>query len=78
MTLEEKMNELAKQKMEEGKALGIIEGMKEGREEGIKEGIEKGTKEASIQIAKAMKEKGYDIKDIIELTSLTKEEIESL
>lgn len=58
MTLEEKMNELAREKMEEGKTLGI--------------------KENTLYVAKAMKEKNYDIEDIIEITNLTKEEIESL
>lgn len=58
MTLEEKMNELAREKMEEGKTLGI--------------------KENTLYVAKAMKEKNYDIEDIIEITNLTKEKIESL
>ena len=62
MTLEEKMNELAKEKMAEGKEIGIKEGIKEN----------------SLSVAKLMKEKNYDIKDIIEITHLTKEEIESL
>ena len=50
------------------------ERMDEVREEGIKEGIKKN----SLDVAKGMKEKGYDIEDIVELTKLTKEEIESL
>ena len=62
MTLEEKMNELAKEKMAEGKEIGIKEGIKEN----------------SLSVAKLMKEKNYDINDIIEITHLTKEEIESL
>lgn len=48
--------------------------MDEIREFGIKEGI----KENSLQVAKRMKDKGYNISDIVELTNLTKEEIESL
>ena len=66
MTLEEKMNELARDKMEEGKKLGLQEGIKEG------------SLNRSIEIAKAMKSKGYDIEDIIEITQLSKEEIEQL
>ena len=62
MTLEEKMNELAKEKMAEGKEIGIKEGIREN----------------SLSVAKLMKEKNYDINDIIEITHLTKEEIESL
>lgn len=62
MTLEEKMNELAKEKMAEGIEIGIKEGIKEN----------------SLSVARLMKEKNYDINDIIEITHLTKEEIESL
>ena len=66
MTLEEKMDEIREEAREEG------------IEEGIEKGIEKGIKERSLEVAKAMRYKGYDISDIIELTKLTKEEIESL
>ena len=66
MTLEEKMDEIREEAREEG------------IEEGIEKGIEKGIKEKSLEVAKAMRYKGYDISDIIEITKLTKEEIESL
>jgi predicted transposase/invertase (TIGR01784 family) len=47
---------------------------KEAREEGHKEGV----KERNIEIAKKMIIKGLKLKDIIEFTSLTKEEIEKI
>lgn len=49
-----------------------------GVEEGIKKGIEKGKKEGIIKIAKAMLEKNIPIETIMEITELTKEEIEKL
>ena len=56
--------------------------MKEGREQGIKEGrekgLEKGREEKQKEIAKKMKEKNIDIQEIIDITGLTKEEIEKL
>ena len=47
---------------------------REGKAEGIKEGINSNTRE----IAKKMISKGIDIKSIVEITGLTKEEIENL
>ena len=57
------------------------------REEGLKLGIEErlrtaeeknGEKKNKIKIAKKLLEKNYDIKEIIELTELTEEEIQSI
>lgn len=45
---------------------------------GKEEGREEGQKENKIQIAKKMLEKGISTEDIIEITNLTKEEIEKL
>ena len=47
---------------------------KVGRDEGIKEGEEKGKKE----VAKKLKQKNMKIEEIIEITGLTKQEIEKL
>ena len=47
-------------------------------EAGVEEGIEKGKKEGIIKIAKAMLEKNIPIEAIMEITELTKEEIEKL
>ena len=66
MPLEEKMNELAKMKMEEG----FEEGKKAGLEEGIREGV--------LTVDKTLKEEETDIQQLIKVTGLTKEEIENL
>ncbi len=63
---------------EEGHKVGKEEGLKEGKEEGIKEGREEGAKQKSFDIAKRMLEKGIDIETILELTSLTAEEVSML
>ena len=48
------------------------------REEAVRVERDKAKKEEKIEIAKGMKKKGYSIKDIIELTGLTKREIERI
>ena len=50
----------------------------EGKEEGKEEGKKEGKEERSIEIAKKMKDKNKEIEEIIELTGLSKEEIEKL
>ena len=68
--------------LEEGREKGLEEGrkegIKEGRREGKKEGKEEGKKEAIYEMAKKMKERNIDIKLIMELTKLNKEEIEKI
>ena len=49
-----------------------------GLEEGEKKGIKKGLKEGKIEIAKNMLKKGYKIEDIVEISGLSIEEIETL
>ena len=48
------------------------------KREGIKEGVTKGRKKERIENAKKMKEKNIPIETIVEITGLTKEEIEEL
>ena len=50
----------------------------EAKRDGKKEGVIEGAKEEKLQIAKNMLKKGMDLSDIIEITGLTKEEIEKL
>jgi predicted transposase/invertase (TIGR01784 family) len=66
----------------EGKEHGLKEGLKEGRKEGIKEGrkegIKEGIKEGTMQIARNMRSKGFDVNLISDMTGLTVEVIENL
>ena len=57
---------------------GLEEGREKGIKEGRKEGKEEGKKEAIYEMAKKMKERNIDIKLIMELTKLNKEEIEKI
>lgn len=49
-----------------------------GRELGIAEGIKKGEEKKNIEIAKKMLNKKIDLDTIMEITGLSKEEIEKL
>ena len=53
-------------------------GIEHGIKQGMKRGLKQGREVEKIQIAKKMLEKHIDINTIIEVTGLTKEEIESL
>ena len=50
----------------------------QAREEGINDGISKGISQGIIKVARRMLEKKMDIALIMEMTGLTKEEIEKL
>ena len=50
----------------------------EGRQQGLEEGIKEGIKEGIATVALNALKKGMDLNDIVELTGLTKEQIESL
>ncbi len=54
------------------------EGKAEGKEEGLIEGKAEGKEERNLEIARAMKSKGYSISAISDLTGLTPTEIENL
>jgi predicted transposase/invertase (TIGR01784 family) len=57
---------------------GLEDGKAEGIEIGLADGVEKGAKEASINIAKGILEASISVDQIIKITGLTKEEIESI
>ena len=63
---------------ERGRIEGEKIGEKRGRIVGEKIGEERGRKEREIEIAKKMKAKNVPVEEIIELTGLTKEEIERI
>ena len=57
---------------------GIEQGIEQGLSQGISQGITQGKKENSIEIAQKMLNKNIPIEDIIELTNLSKKELEKL
>ena len=62
----------------EGEAIGRAEGEAIGRAEGRAEGLEEGEAKERIKNARKMKDKGYPIEDIAEITGLSSEEIAAL
>lgn len=57
---------------------GLQEGLAAGRAEGRAEGRVEGEKMKALQIAKKMLAKGLDMDSVMEMTNLTKEELEKL
>ncbi len=53
-------------------------GREEGRIEGLEEGREEGRMETNRENARRMKAKGFAIKDIVNITGIAEQEIESL
>ena len=68
--------------LEELKLEGRMEGREEGLAEGMAKGIEKGMAEGernkTLEIAKAMKSKGFSADDIAQITGLAAKDIENL
>ena len=53
-------------------------GYDKGLNDGMKKGIEQGEQNKTIELAKKMKDEGFDINQIIKITNLSVEEIEKL
>ena len=67
-----------KEGLEKGMAQGIERGIEQGIEQGIERGIERGIEQTNLDNARKMKEKGFSIKDIQDITGLSEEEIKEL
>lgn len=82
MSAEEDARKIRNSQINEARRAGLAKGLKQGIEkgikQGIKQGIEQGKTEETKMIAKKMLEKGIDKKEIIEITGLSKEELELL
>ena len=52
--------------------------LKEGREEGLKEGLKEGRTKERLEIARKMKEQGFPVESIKQVTGLSEEEIVEL
>ena len=73
------MSELEEQSaLATARAKGTEEGLKQGKEEGLKLGKEEGLKQGKEEIAKKLLEMNLPLKQIIEVTGLSKEEIEKI
>lgn len=76
-TAERKLRE-ALEAIEEARTKALAEGHAEGRAKGIAEGRAKGHAEGKLEVAKAMKEHGISIAEIIKITGLDTETVQSL
>ena len=72
---EEGMAEGMERGMAEGMEKGLAEGMEKGMAEGMEKGLAEGMEKAHYETARKMKAKGFDSKEIAELTGLTEQEI---
>ncbi|MDR3222832.1 MAG: hypothetical protein LBT66_03715, partial [Methanobrevibacter sp.] len=69
-------------RLETAKEKGIREGVERGKEEGIREGVERGKEEGKeeekINFALKLKNKGFSLKEISEMTELSFEKLKNL
>ena len=70
-TREEDYEICANTKYKEGMEKGLEEGIEKGKEKGLEEGREN----TKFEIAREMKKKNFNIKDIIEITKLSENQI---
>ncbi|MBQ8520505.1 MAG: Rpn family recombination-promoting nuclease/putative transposase [Bacteroides sp.] len=77
-TIESAKKKAAAEAREEAHEIGLAIGRKEGLAEGRAEGRAEGEAKAQLANARKMKEKGYPIADITDITGLSPEEIEKL
>ena len=75
-----RLNEIRAKKegIEIGEKRGITIGEKNGEKRGEKRGIILGLKQGATQIAQKLISKNYSVTEIIDITGLSKEEIEKL
>lgn len=69
-------------RMRTAKEEGLAEGLEKGRTRGIAEGMERGIaqgrSEERTELARKLKQKNMPVEEIMELTGLTREEMETL
>ena len=66
------------QGLKEGLEQGLKEGIEKGLEQGLEQGLKQGQKKKAEEVALNLKKYGMSTEEIVELTGLTKEEVESL
>jgi Uncharacterized conserved protein len=64
--------------LEKGLAEGRAEGRAEDRAEGLERGRAEGTKQAQIDIARKLKDRGYAVEEIADITGLTLNELNEI
>lgn len=64
--------------IEEGILKGMEKGMERGIERGMEKGMELGAKQRNIEIAKKLAKINFPIEQIVDITGLTKKEVEKI
>ncbi len=64
--------------IDRGHNIGFEQGLEQGLEQGVEQGFEQGIKQNTINTAKTMLEKYYDVDEISEITNLSAEEVQKL
>ncbi|OIX90634.1 hypothetical protein BFS13_10675 [Pantoea sp. Ae16] len=67
--------QLEQKGIEKGRIEGRMEGRMEGRQEGIQLGEQRGIRAASLKIARAMLQNGFDQNMVMQMTGLTEDEV---
>ena len=62
----------------EGRKEGLKQGIEQGIERGIERGVKQGSQQEKLKIAKILKNKKMDVSFIVEVTGLTKEQIDAI
>jgi len=63
---------------QQGLQQGVKRGVKRGVQLGLQQGIQQGTKQALLETARKLKARGVTIEEIIDITGLSRAEIEAL
>ena len=66
------------QGVKRGVKKGVQRGLQQGLQQGIHQGIQQGAKQAMLETARKLKARGVAIEEIIDITGLSKAEIEAL
>lgn len=75
---EKERKEAVEEAVKEGLERGMKQGIEQGIKKGIEQGIEQGTKNEKFRIAKNLISLKYEIDNIVKITGLSKEEIETI
>ena len=67
-----------KNSLDTAKEEGRMEGREEGLAEGMAKGLAEGERNKTLEIATAMKSKGFSAEDIAQITGLAAKDIENL
>jgi len=63
---------------QQGLQQGLEQGVKRGVKKGVQQGLQQGARQAMLETARKLKARGVTIEEIIDITGLSRAEIEDL